>query len=322
MNITTGSGRPSRNSQGICNTPLQPTIPTTPLPETPVNPATVPHLPCNSPLARSILPDNSSHAVMVTSNPNFPVLISSQDRQVEVLMSCTRQHDRFVDPKGKSIQVGMVIFCEELPYIVSNNGKIYNYMGGNMKQLYIADPSEHKFLVKEANRPGTLSNILDSVLGMLPGSHKRQIDVSHNTKDVEEQATPEPSTIDTISTLDSVKNSKMGNNVDNSAESNAFLSNIHNTSDIVDLCANTSAQNDIHNSGLFPMHTETMFPNPHTCNKILSHYNCILIGCFKDTFQTLDTNNLYAVLQALKELSFTLANRAPELSAHYGIPLC
>ena len=38
-----------------------------------------------------------------------------------------------------------------------------------MKQMYIADPSEHKFLVNIANRPGTLSNILESVLGMLPG---------------------------------------------------------------------------------------------------------------------------------------------------------
>ena len=38
-----------------------------------------------------------------------------------------------------------------------------------MKQLYIADPSEHKFLVNKANRPGTLFNILESVLGMLTG---------------------------------------------------------------------------------------------------------------------------------------------------------
>ena len=35
----------------------------------------------------------------------------------------------------------------------------------------------------------------------------------------------------------------------------------------------------------------------------------------------MDTNNLSAVLQALKELNFILANRAPELSAHYGFPL-
>ena len=69
------------------------------------------------------------------------------------------------------------------------------------------------------------------------------------------------------------------------------------------------------------MHTETMFPNPHTYNEMLSHYNHILIGCFKDIFQTVDTNNLSAILQALKELNFILANRAPELASCYGMPL-
>ena len=101
MNTTTGSGRPSRNSQGICNTLLQPAMPTTPLPQMPVNPATVPSTPVASPLARSILHDNSSHTVMDTSNSNSPVPITSQDRQVEVLMPCMRQHNRFVGPTGK-----------------------------------------------------------------------------------------------------------------------------------------------------------------------------------------------------------------------------
>ena len=54
---------------------------------------------------------------------------------------------------------------------------------------------------------------------------------------------------------------------------------------------------------------------------MLSHYNHILIGCFKDIFQHVNTNNLSAVLQALKGLNFVLANTAPELSAHYSIPL-
>ena len=35
----------------------------------------------------------------------------------------------------------------------------------------------------------------------------------------------------------------------------------------------------------------------------------------------MDTNNLSAVLQALKELNFILANKAPELAAHYGLSL-
>ena len=53
MSHTSGSGRPSRNSQGISNTALQPTMFTTPVPETPVNSATAPHTPVKIPLARS-----------------------------------------------------------------------------------------------------------------------------------------------------------------------------------------------------------------------------------------------------------------------------
>ena len=154
-------------------------MPTTLLPETPVNSATVPGMPTPSPLAGSVLPDNTGHAVTDTSNPNSPVPTSSQDRQVEVLIPCMRQHSRFVNPEGKPLQPRMVIFCEDLPFIVSNIGKIYNYTGGNMKQLYTADPSKCKFLVREANRPSTFSNILDSVLGLLPVFCKRQ-NQSHN----------------------------------------------------------------------------------------------------------------------------------------------
>ena len=169
MNITTGSGRPSRNSQGICNTSLQPVLSTTLLPEMPVNPATITSTPVNSPLARSILPDNSSHAGTDTPNSNSLAAILTQDKQVEVLTPCMRQHDRFVDPTGKPLQPGTVIVCKDLPFIVSSNGKIYNFTGGNIKQLYITDPNEHKFLVKAANSPSTFSNILGSVLDLLPG---------------------------------------------------------------------------------------------------------------------------------------------------------
>ena len=70
--------------------------------------------------------------------------------------------------------------------------------------------------------------------------------------------------------------------------------------------------------GFFP--TKKYISN-FVCNEMLSHYNCILIGYFKDIVQSVDTNNLAAVLQALKELNFMLANRAPELAAHYCMPL-
>ena len=103
LNMTTRSGRPSRNSQRICNTLQQPTMPTPPLPEMPANPATIPNTPVNLQLARSILPDNSSHAATVTPNSNSPAVISTQDKQVEALTPCTRQHDTFVDPTGKPL---------------------------------------------------------------------------------------------------------------------------------------------------------------------------------------------------------------------------
>ena len=91
--------------------------------------------------------------------------------------------------------------------------------------------------------------------------------------------------------------------------------------DIVDFYTNVNAQNDTHSSDLSPIHTETMLQTGHAHDEMLSHYNHVVIGCFKDIFQTVDTNNLPAVLQGLKELNFILANRAPELSAHYGFPL-
>ena len=174
MNITTGSGRPSRNSQGIPNTLLQLAMSTTPLPEMPVNPATVSSTPVNSPLARSILPDNSSHAVTDTSNSNSPIATSHRLSSLRCLHPAQGKCDRFVDPTGKPLQPGTVIVCEDLPLIVSSDGKIYNFTGGNMVQLYINDPSEHKFLVKAANSPSTFSNILGSVLGLLPGFCRRQ----------------------------------------------------------------------------------------------------------------------------------------------------
>ena len=79
-----------------------------------------------------------------------------------------------------------------------------------MKQLYVADPREHKFLVNEANRPGTISNILGSVLSMLPGFHKKQNSTTHNSNELEEQtpATPVASTIDTANIIDNRNNDK------------------------------------------------------------------------------------------------------------------
>ena len=54
---------------------------------------------------------------------------------------------------------------------------------------------------------------------------------------------------------------------------------------------------------------------------MLMHYNRIVIGSFKEFFQSINTNNLAGGLQALKDLNFVLANRAPEIALHYNTPL-
>ena len=82
MNHTSGSGRPSRNSQGICNTAFQPTMSTTAVPETLVNNATAPHTPVKTSLARSTSFQENNSVVMDTSNTNtpMPMPITTQDR--------------------------------------------------------------------------------------------------------------------------------------------------------------------------------------------------------------------------------------------------
>ena len=56
-------------------------------------------------------------------------------------------------------------------------------------------------------------------------------------------------------------------------------------------------------------------------NAMLTQYSRIVIGSFKEFFQSVDMNNLSEVLQVLKELNFMLANRAPELACYYNMPL-
>ena len=69
-------------------------------------------------------------------------------------------------------------------------------------------------------------------------------------------------------------------------------------------------------------------PSPHenrfsgtVRNEMLTQYNCIVIGSFKEFFQHVDTNNLAEVLKVLRELYFVLANRAPELASYYNMEL-
>ena len=49
-------------------------------------------------------------------------------------------NDRFVNPSGNPLQPGTVIICDNLPFVVSKNGKIYTFTGGSTKQSYNPDP--------------------------------------------------------------------------------------------------------------------------------------------------------------------------------------
>ena len=81
------------------------------------------------------------------------------------------------------------------------------------------------------------------------------------------------------------------------------------------------------NSGLHNMkHAVTPFPYENLFqdsvrNEMLTHYNRIIICSFKEFFWSIITNSLAEVLQALEELNFVLANRAPELASYYNIAL-
>ena len=117
-----------------------------------------------------------------------------------------------------------------------------------------------------------MTNILVSVLSMLPGFCKKQNSTRHISNEIEEQtpATPEASTIDTASTIDNISNGKTeqeGNDIhlitiETITENKVFLNNVLHqkcsNSDIVDFHTNASLHNDTHNSELLPIHTKMM----------------------------------------------------------------
>ena len=294
MNTIAGTGRPLRNSQGICNTSQHPMGYTTP-------PLEAQSILVNPQFSRSVLTENGSH--QASSTASTPPSVT----QVESFTPCVRQNDRFDDPSGSPLQPGTVIVCDNLPFVVSNNGKIYNFMEGSMKQLYVADPSEQKFLVTSANSPSTFSNIFSSVLGLFPRFSNRQNDTNKHKDEDQKQSATEASTIETIHTT----NSNIGMSISTSAET------IQDVSNLANLSADVRLHHDVHDT---LSHHRGLFQNS-TCNEMLTHYNRIVFGCFKDFFQSVNTNNLAEVLQALKELNFVLANRALELAVHYNMML-
>ena len=95
--------------------------------------------PINTPLPRSMLTENSPDQDSISTDT------PPSQRQVESFTTCVRQIDRFVNPSSKPLQPGTIIICDEISFIVFNDGKNYNFSGGSFKQLYVADPSKHKF---------------------------------------------------------------------------------------------------------------------------------------------------------------------------------
>ena len=178
-------------------------------------------------------------------------------------------------------------------------------MGGNMEQLYITDPSKHEFLVTSANSLNTLSNKFSSVLGLFPRFSNRQSNANKHKK----QSATEASNIEAINTANSSKGINLSTSTDTIQE--VDVSNLAN------LSTDVSIHDDGHDT---PSLHGGLFQNS-THNEMLTHYNKVVICCFKDFFQSVNMNNLAEVLQALKELNFMLANRAPELAAHYNMML-
>ena len=90
MNTIPGSGRPSRNNQGICNVFQHSMGYTTSLSDQQGTPV-------NTPLPRSVLTANGTG--QDSSSLNTP----PSQRQVESFTLCVRQNDRFVNPSGNPL---------------------------------------------------------------------------------------------------------------------------------------------------------------------------------------------------------------------------
>ena len=259
------------------------------------------HTPVNTPLPSNML---------TTNNPNQDSTLAdtpSSKRQVKSFTPCVRQNDRFVGPSGKPLQPVTIIICDKIPFIVSNNGKIYNFIGGSFKQLYVADPSKHTFLVSLANSPSTFSSIINSIISLLPRFSSKQTNPNKHTNENQ------------VQTIIEASNTEAFNNNGN-ADLNVSTDTIADVdiSDFVDMiiCPDAVHHKNCNNLSL----DENLFQDS-VRNEMLTHYNRIVIGSFKEFFQSVNMNNLAEVLQALKELNFVLANRAPELASHYNIPV-
>ena len=199
---------------------------------------------------------------------------------------------------------GTIIIYDKILFIVSNNGKIYNFTGGSFKQLYVTDPSKHKFLASLANSPSTFSSIINSIISLLPRFGSKQTN-PNKTNENQKQ---------TIMETSNTKAFNNNGNVDLNVSTDTIAD--IDISDLEYLSPNAVHHESHHN----PSPQENLFQDS-VRNEMLMHYNRIVIGSFKEFFQSVNINNLAEVLQALKELNFALANRAPELALHYNMEL-
>ena len=157
-----------------------------------------------------------------------------------------------------------------------------------------------------ANSPSNFSSIFNSVIGLFPRFNSKQDNSAKHKNEHQTQSLIEASNSETLCNND---NKGINVSVDTIPEVDV--------SDLVDLSMD-AVHHNVHYTPQ-SLHGD-LFQNSAR-NEMLTHYNRIIIGCFKDFFQSVNTNNLAEVLQAIKDLNFMLANRAPELAAHYNMAL-
>ena len=194
-------------------------------------------------------------------------------RQVESFTPCFRQNDRFVNPSGKPLPPGTVIICDKILFVVSNNENIYNFTGGSFRQLYVTDPREHKFLVSLANSQSTLSSIINSVLSLFPRFSNKQTDSNKHKNKNQVQSKIKASNTEAFN-----NNSNKDLNV--STDTIAYV----DISDLADMSSDAVHNKTCNNSSLH----KNLFQDS-VRNEMLTHYNRIVIGCFKEFFQSINT---------------------------------
>ena len=255
MNTIPSNGRPSSNSQGICNMSQHPM-------EYTASQLDQQGTPVNTPLPRNMLTANNPNQDSISADK------PSSQRQVESFTPCVRQDDRFVSPSGKPLQPWTVIICDKIPFVVSNNSKIYNFTGGNFKQLYVADPSKHKFLVSLANSPSTFSSIINSVISLLPRFGSKQTNPNKHTNENQVQIIIEASNTEAFN-----DNGNTDLNVSTDTIADIDISYLAYLSP-------NAFHHKTHNN--LSLH-ENLFQYSER-NEMLTHYNRIVIGSFKEFF--------------------------------------